>query len=95
MALKLNQQIDNTGLSAEYWVAESHNNKKLNKENIIMLLFKDLQSRQDGKDFIRRESFEWVMEGCFHTGAEIYSFVKESRIVNEVETNKFASAEDV
>lgn len=100
MALIKSKELSN-GLVGEYWVAESKINMVSKKTEIIMLLFKDKVSRDAGKQFILRERLNDI-EGIYLTGEQVYSKIKESRLVPDIEndseelieSNWFADAKD-
>jgi hypothetical protein len=83
-----------SGVEGEYWVAESHNDKRAEKTNVLMLLFKDKDARDTGMACLLREN-AGQMDGTYHTGEEVYTWVKRSIIENDVETNWFYEAEDL
>jgi hypothetical protein len=98
MAIKKIKELDN-GTSGEYWVAQASNNMVSKQTDVLMLLFKDKVSRDEGKTFLLRERVPSI-DGIYLTGEQVYAGVKASRMseANEetesVETNWFFDAED-
>jgi sulfur transfer complex TusBCD TusB component (DsrH family) len=99
MAINKIKELSN-GTQGEYWVAEPKTNMITEQTDIIMLLFKDKTSRDEGKTFLLRERVPSI-DGIYLTGEQVYAGVKASRMseANEetesVETNWFADAEDI
>jgi hypothetical protein len=107
MAIKKIKELDN-GTSGEYWVAQASNNMVSKQTDVLMLLFKDKASRDEGKTFLLRERVPSI-DGIYLTGEQVYAGVKASNLV-EVEpaieavedkepvveeSNWFADAEDI
>jgi hypothetical protein len=78
MAIKKIKELDN-GTSGEYWVAQASNNMVSKQTDILMLLFKDKASRDEGKTFLLRERVPSV-DGIYLTGEQVYAGVKISRM---------------
>jgi sulfur transfer complex TusBCD TusB component (DsrH family) len=99
MAIKKIKELSN-GTQGEYWVAQASNNMVSKQTDVLMLLFKDKASRDEGKTFLLRERVPSI-DGIYLTGEQVYAGVKASRMseANEetesVETNWFADAEDI
>ena len=94
MALQKEKELAN-GTVGNYWVAEPRVNALNKQTDVIMLLFKDKETRDSGKQFIIRERVPSI-EGTYLTGEQVYVAIKESRLNEEgIETNWFADAEDV
>lgn len=97
MALKKQKTLD-TGVMAEYWVAESKNNMVTKKTDIILLAYKNEETRKNNNNYLLRERY-LPLDGVYKTGEEVYAFIKQSDTIlddegNEVEMNFFADAED-
>jgi hypothetical protein len=82
MAIKKIKELDN-GTSGEYWVAQASNNMVSKQTDVLMLLFKDKASRDEGKTFLLRERVPSI-NGIYLTGEQVYAGVKASNLV-EVE----------
>jgi len=104
MALKLKRTINQ--IDYEYWIPEAHSDKHNKLTRIIMLGYTSEASRRAGQSPIR-ETFPAEWQGNGITESEKYIFVKQSilkteiteedgeSVTNEIETNPFASAEDI
>lgn len=87
-------KILNSGVEGNYWVAEPRINMITKKTDVLMLLFKDKASRDAGKLFLERVKVDSI-DGIYLTGEQVYTAIKASKLVDEVETNWFADAIDV
>ena len=72
-------KILNNGVEGNYWVAEPRVNIMTNKTDIIMYLFKDKATRDNGKSFIERVKVP-SLDGIYLTGQQVYSRIKTSNI---------------
>jgi len=92
MALKL--QTTFKGLTAEYWkIIKTYHNFVNGKVVVRLALYKDSATRlANVNDFIDLKTFEF--DDGDTTRENIYGLIKASKIVDDVETNPFASAED-
>ena len=75
MALQKIKELD-SGITGNYWVAEVHTNKRLNKTSVMMFLFKDKTSRDAGKQPMTAIN-AGQMDKTYPTGDEVYEFVKQ------------------
>ena len=82
MALKKEMDLGN-GYTAEYHVAELHENIVNNTTRIIMYSFKDKAARDAGKIPLKRERLCSDMGGIGKTKEQAYVFAKEEVIVGE------------
>ena len=103
MAIIKNKVLEN-GTEGNYWIAETTNLKRNNKTQVMVLLYKDKATREAGKEFLVRENVG-IMEGVYHTGSEVYTFIKRSiltdiidpethEVTGQEETNWFFDAKD-
>ena len=90
MALIKSKELNN-GATATYWVAQPSIDKVNEKTYVIMLGFKDKATRDAGKIPLSRERVDSI-DGTYLTGEQVYTAVKTSNLVNEIETNWFADA---
>lgn len=98
MALKKETTLD-TGYTANYWVAETTNNMRVKKTNIILYLYKDETTRKQNKPFVLRRTIS-ELDGIYKTGDEIYQHIKNTPFYIDLDNttqenpNWFADAED-
>lgn len=89
------------GREGDYWVASPSSNKRSEKTEVIMLLYKDAAHRTAAKADpsippLHRERFSPDLAGTYKAGGDVYAHVKESRLdADDEETNWFADAVDV
>ena len=86
MALAKEKELEN-GVVVNYHVAEPKVNALTKKTDVIMLQFIDKAARDSGKTFIRRERLPSI-DGVYLTGEEVYTAIKESRMVEDEEGNE-------
>jgi len=93
MALKL--QTDFKGLTAEYWkILKADHDFASGKVVVRLALYKDKIARDaDINNFIDIRAF--VFNDGDTTREILYTKIKESKIIDGIETNPFASAIDV
>lgn len=101
MAIKKHKELAN-GFSGEYWIAEPASIKSIDMTSIYLVLYKDQATREAGKKFLEKVLFGTAMPGCYHTGEEVYAFIKTPiiqtdplRRVGPLDANWWSDAEDV
>lgn len=82
------------GVNAEYWkIIHTDNNFRTGKTTVNLGVYVSEEARQDNvMNYLETENFEF--DDVDLTRAEQYAKIKESKIVDEVETNWFADAVD-
>jgi len=92
MALKLTTEYK--GLTAEYWkILKADHDFSSGKVVVRLALYKDQTTRNaDINNFIDIKAF--VFDNGDTIREDLYAKIKESKIVDEVETNPFVNAED-
>ena len=104
MAL-IKQQEQSSGVTGEYWrILETNISYQSQLARVVLGLYKDKQARNDGKETLHIESFDWSGEDFPFTIDELtrcnpvqlsYVKIKESKLDEEGnETNWFADAID-
>lgn len=108
MALK-KSKTNSQGVDYEYWVAETISDIHNKNTQVCVCGFINQDTRNSGCGHIERQ-FVGNLAGLYHTGAEVYAFIKQSRTqkvqkidengtklneFDDVEQNWFADAEDV
>lgn len=64
------------GVTGNYWIAESYNNKRENKTTATLILYKDAQTRADNKQPLFMID-AGVFEGTYLTGKQLYAAILE------------------
>lgn len=76
----IKSKTNNQGVTYEYWVAQPMINSNNKTTSVLMLGYKDKQSREDGSSFIERIKVQGTIDKLYPTGKEIYEFAKRSII---------------
>jgi hypothetical protein len=102
------QKTNNQGIGYDYWVAETISDIHNKKTQVCVCGFINQDTRNSRCAYIER-LFVGTMDGLYHTGEEVYKFIKASKTekvqkidekgnkidkFDDVEQNWFADAKD-
>jgi hypothetical protein len=98
MALKKSKEL-NTGVTAEYWVAETRTDAINKKTRVTMLGFLSKEARDEGHSPLTKMGGT-IIDKTYPTGEEVYAAIKAPIEVPdglelEGATNFFEDAEDI
>lgn len=90
--MALQKETSWKGVTANYWkIISASSDFRTNKTTVLLGLYNSKTSRDaDVNNFLERKVFEF--SGVDLTREQEYVLIKESNIVDEVETNWFADA---
>jgi hypothetical protein len=105
MALIKNKEVNNSGVTGEYWrIVETNISYESTSARVVLALYVDEQARTDGKSPIYYQDFVWSGDEFPFSISELseanpvhiaYVKIKESKLDDEEnETNWFADAVD-
>lgn len=74
MALKKTKELL-TGISGDYFVAETYNDMDNKRTNVMVLLYKDIDARRGGRTYIEKIQVGYI-DGVYLDGEHVYNWIK-------------------